>query len=418
MKKIIHQPIKIIIISLAIAGAVGAYEYRRINTRPLYEFAKAAPGEINVSGLGGAITGVHNFSLGFLVGGRIKSVSVKAGDNVHEGQVLAVLDNQNALGVLSQAKAALSNAQANLQKVVNGATGTAIDIAKAALNTAKVNLAEATKQQDLLVANAKRNLLNSTIAAKAVGESSSPLPVISGAYEKDKEGVITLGMYSTGEGLAYNLSGLVSGTGRASNLAQPIGDTGLFISFPSTGSYQSLGTLEIEIPNTAAPNYLSNYNAYQSALQTESQVVESAKAAVEQATANLSAVVTAARPEDVASAQAGVNNAAGAVQIAQAAYDNTVIKSPTTGSVTAVNIAPGQIALPNVSAIQLLGATSMKEASVVIPKNAVIEREGKFYVNKKTSSGSIETEVALGAADSANVEILSGLVAGDEVVIH
>ena len=93
-------------------------------------------------------------------------------------------------------------------------------------------------------------------------------------------------------------------------------------------------------------------NAYQSALQTKNQLVSNAQAVLDQANSSLNALVSAARPEDVAVAQAQVNNADGAVQIAEAAYENTIIVAPTDGTIMSVSITPGQIAVVNAPAIE------------------------------------------------------------------
>ena len=121
--------------------------------------------------------------------------------------------------------------------------------------------------------------------------------------------------------------------------------------FPSFISY--IGTnWKINIPNNTAPNYLANYNAYQSALETKNQVIANAQATLDQANASLAALVSSARPEDVAMAQAQMNNALGAMQIAQGALQNTIIIAPSDGIIGSVVITPGQIALPNASAIE------------------------------------------------------------------
>ena len=103
---------------------------------------------------------------------------------------------------------------------------------------------------------------------------------------------------------------------------------------------------------------MANYNAYQTALQTKTQAISNAQASLDQANASLTALVTAARPEDVATAEAQVNNAEGAVQIAEAAYENTIITAPSDGTIASVAIAPGQIATPNAPAIEFTSLTS------------------------------------------------------------
>ncbi len=343
-----HHPKRVIIISLIVAIAIGVFSYIKINQKPASPYIKETTSEDS------SISQNQNITLGFLSGGRIKTVSVKAGDIVKQGQVLATLDSGSTQGALAEAKAAYKTAQANYQKIINGATGTAIDVAKAAVNTAEVNLDGITKQQALLVANAYTNFLNSTLVAKSDVETYLPTPSITGTYTKNTEGTINIIANQAGSGGYFTVSGIVNGTGiMSTTISEPILDTGLYIEFPAGLSY--VGTAwKINIPNDTAPNYLANYNAYQSAQETKNQAVSNAEASLDQANASLATLVTAARPEDVAAAQAQMDNAAGMVQIAQAAYENTIIVAPSDGTIVSVAIAPGQIAMPNASAIEFI----------------------------------------------------------------
>ena len=411
---IIHQPKKVIAISLVVALVIGIFAYVRINRAPAYTFATATSGKI--SGTEGGTARQSNFSLGFLASGRIQTVAVKTGDTVTKGQILATLDAGNAVGVLAQAKAALASAQANYEKVINGASGPAIDVAKAAVNTAQVNFDQTSKQQDVLVSNAYKNLLNSTPeAVPTTSTADLSIPSISGSYALSQEGTITLNMYTTGDGAYFSASGLVNASGVVSKtVAQPIGDSGLSIKFPTTVGATTSWT--ISLPNTKAANYLSNYNAYQTALQTKSQTTASAQATLDQAKTSLAALVATARPEDVAAAKAQVDTAQGAVTIAESAYGNTVITAPSTGTVTSVAITVGQIATPNIPVIQMVGTSITKDARVMIPNTAIYARDGVSYVHKKSGSTVVEVTVVTGVTDGTNTEIVSGLQAGDAVV--
>lgn len=347
IKSLPHHPKRVIIISLIIAITIGIFGYVQINRKPE-----------NIQQIQNtdAVASTGNLTLGFLASGRIQSVSVKAGDVVKKGQILAALDAGNTLGALAQARAALKTAEANYQKIINGATGSSIDVAKAAVNTAQVNLDGISKQQDVLVNNAHANLLNSTLTATLQNSDNTSItaPLISGTYNKDTEGSITFSVNQTGSSGYVNFSGLVNGTTVASTSApQPIGDTGLFLEFNSITPYVNTNWI-ISIPNKTAPNYLANFNAYQSALQNKNQAIGNAQAVLDQANATLSALVATARPEDIAVAQAQVDNASGAVQIAEAAYKNTIITAPADGTVLSVAITPGQIAVPNASAIEFI----------------------------------------------------------------
>ena len=351
IKSLPHHPKRVIVISLIIALALGVFGYIKINKKPNDQIIQTST-DASVNS-----NSTNNLTLGFLSGGRIQSVSVKAGDVVKAGATLATLDSGNTLGALTQAKAAYQTAQANYKKVINGATGTAIDVAKAVVNTAQVSLDGVAKQQNLLVANAHANLLNSTLVAKSTTDSSLVSPIITGTYNKDVEGIITINFDLVGGDMSFSTFGIVSGTGIVNaNIQEPIADSGLYIQLPhlsSTNSYA--GTIwTINIPNNTAPNYLANYNAYQSALEAKNQAIGNAQASLDQANASLTALVTSARPEDVATAEAQVNNAQGAVEIAQANYENTIITAPSNGKIVSVAITPGQIALPNAPAIEFI----------------------------------------------------------------
>ena len=350
IKSLPHHPKRVIIISLIIALAIGIFGYIKINKKVS---TPIVADNSNISQADDSSS--NNLTLGFLSGGRIESVSVKAGDTVKKGTVLAELDAENMQGALTQAKAAYQGAQANYEKIINGATSASIDVAKAAVNTAQVNLDGITKQQNLLVANAHTNLLNSTLTAKSEADTTLASPIVSGTYNQDTEGTMVINVNQGGNSGGYfTLSGIGSGSGTISTtIPEPVGDTGLYIEFPAGVSYVGT-TWDINMPNQTAPNYLANYNAYQSALETKTQAVSNAQAVLDQANASLDALVASARPEDVAAAQAQVDNAQGAVQIAQAALQNTIITAPSDGTVISVIITPGQIAMPNAPAIEFI----------------------------------------------------------------
>lgn len=346
-----HHPKRVIIISLIIAITIGTFGYIEINknaSKPaVKENLSINAKEENNSSVSG------NLTLGFLASGRIESVSVKAGDVVKKGQILATLDAGNTLGALTQAKAAYSVAQANYQKVINGATGSTIDVAKANVNVAKVNLEQVTNQQNTLVANARRKLYSDGLIAEPDSDTQNGEdPIISGQYSGEEEGDYHL-TFKNVDFIDMEYYGLEQGTTPFNTLPQPLGTKGLLVSFPGGKSgHLPNDSWTIHIPNKSGPNYTNNLNAYQLALQTKEQAITSAQATLDQTNATLTLIVTTARPEDVAVAQAQMNNAAGALQIAQAAYENTIITAPSDGTIVSVAIAPGQIAIPSAPAIE------------------------------------------------------------------
>ena len=351
IKRVLEKPKFVIITTLVIAITAGVAISAYIqNSRT--EMFSANTISVDSSQ---QITSSKNLTLAFAVGGRIKDVSVKIGDTVKKGDVLASLDSQNALGAVNQAQGAYTAAQNNYEKLINGATDSDIEIARVALNNAKSSYNNVVSQQKVLVSNALSALQNSGLQATPSINSDSTVisPTISGTYTGDN-GVYTIVVYPSGNGNNFSVSGLESATGKVSTVPVPLGTHGLYIQFPNNFTLSGNNTWTVSIPNNQSPTYLSSYNAYQIALQGQTQATSIAQGQVDTAQANLDQKVAGTRSEDLQIAQAQVESTQGALQIAQGAYNNTIITAPTDGTITNVTITAGQIAAPNTPAIELL----------------------------------------------------------------
>ncbi|MDE2311909.1 MAG: efflux RND transporter periplasmic adaptor subunit [Patescibacteria group bacterium] len=291
----------------------------------------------------GQVVSQTDLDLSFKTSGIVQRVYVKEGDKVKAGQVLAALSQSDQLASLTQAQGALAQAQASYEKVLAGASSQDIAVAQAAVDAAKINLANVQSQQQVLVDNAYSALLNSTFAAVAKTNNISTLtPTISGSYSNSDQGNYVITLYSTGVGWHFTLSGLETGDGVVSTIAPvPLGTRGLYIQFP-TGNLYVGDTWTISIPNAKASNYLTNYNAYQAALQTQKTAVDTAQTGLTQAQAALALKQAQARPADVDAAKAQILTAQGQVQAAQSALENTMVRAPADGTITSVDIKVGE----------------------------------------------------------------------------
>jgi HlyD family secretion protein len=284
----------------------------------------------------GQVVSSTDLDLSLQSSGMISKVYVKEGDVAHAGQLLAEEDTSDLVSQLHNAEAGLT-------------------IAKQQASTAKSNLENVTAEQNTLVANAKNTLLNSTPMALVIGDNNGyDAPTVSGTYTCDQEGTYDLKTYYSTSGISVSYTGLEQGSFLLTDVPRPMGKCGLFLSFDKTKSLQAGIEYNVNIPNKNAPNYNANQNAYQLALTTKEQTINGAQAVLDQANASLTALVTAARPEDVATAQAQMDNAEGTVQIARAAYENTIITAPNDGTIVSVAITPGQIATANAPAIEFI----------------------------------------------------------------
>lgn len=352
--RLLSKPAQVISTVAILAVIAGIFIYKNVGIAPVVHIQEDG---LRTASIFGGYRDGDEVNLAFPRGGRVNAVPIKVGDTVKKGAVLASLDAIDAEGMMNQARGALAVAKANYEKILNGATSPDIDVLKAALERAQSNYDKTKETQDVAVKNAYFNLLNSTIQAfPANGISDDSAPIISGTYNLGEEGAIGLEFFHStgGSGVAFRASGMATGTGQVNLInEQPIGNSGLYLKFKDSMQIQN-ENWTINIPNKKAPNYLANLNAYQSALHVRDQVVADASAALEQAKSVLAAKQAAARPEDVAIAKAGVEAAAGALRVAEGAYNNNFIYAPEDGMITVLNIKAGEIAVVNQRIISMV----------------------------------------------------------------
>ena len=324
----------------------------------------------------GQVVSNTDLSLSFKSSGRVRTVSAKVGAIVQTGTILAALDQGAELAAVKSAQGGLVSAEANYKKVLEGTRSQEVAVSEAAVRVAEVtldnarkSLADTTLKQDVLVDNAYRALLNTSLSARAVSLYDTDLTVsISGIYLGSQEGVINVKLMPTGNvSFYYGASGLASYTGIVEQgKALPLGDSGLFITFGTKGNLKLSDAWVVEIPNKQSSSYVTNYNAYRSSWDTRTSAVAdgqaavaSAEAALELRRAELDLKKASAQPSEVEAARAQVLSAEGQVLSATSALENTVIRAPAAGTVTRVDVKPGELASALASVIVLQDLKSL-----------------------------------------------------------
>jgi len=291
----------------------------------------------------GQVTSNTDLNLSFFSSGIVRSLKVKVGDVVKEGQILATLDQGNELGSLTQAKGAVAAAQAKYQSILDGSSSEEVALAKVSLENAKQDYNRVKSQQETLVKNAYETLLNSTLAATSYPMSQDFVaPTVSGTYNLGKEGkiIIEIGL-NTGD---FKTRSLITTSGDISlTTPQAIGNSGLFIQFPDNVTLNYTDWV-IEIPNKKAVNYLLNYNAYQAALKTQESVLGTAQALIDQRTAELALKQASATQAKLDLAKADILSAQGQLQLANANFEHTILRTPADGTITKVDVKIGELA--------------------------------------------------------------------------
>lgn len=277
--------------------------------------------------ISGTIDSVSRADIGFKTTGRVARISVSEGATVYDGQVIATLDS-------SELYADLLDAQSDLDAVLADSDVTTVDLA-----AAKKKLEDTIAQQDTLVDNAYRALLNNDLQAYVVDSSDDQTPpTISGTYNSTETGEYELDMYSSGGSgeYAYRLSGLESGIHSADASASAMGKRGLFASFTDGETYNRVEFV-VPIPNIRSTTYQTYKNSYDAAVRARDIAISSAQEEYDRLVAQEQG--TGGRAAKTA---AQISSARARVQAAQARIEDTVIRAPFAGVVARLDLEIGE----------------------------------------------------------------------------
>jgi RND family efflux transporter MFP subunit len=265
--------------------------------------------------------------LGFEANGVVRQVGVEVNDVVYRGQLLASL----GLGTLP---AELQSAQASV----------AIKEAES-LNTG-INLDAIQEKQDTLVKNARIALYSEGLIAEPNSDTYTQRPpVISGRYagEQGTYKLVIKSATQNGEDTLY-VFGMEDAepVEISKTAATPLGDEGLYVSFPDGAADYEDTVWYVAIPNTKSTSYADNYSAYQSALAERDRAIQEAQAELRE------------KGEGTSIAQAQLAQARAEVARIQALISERVLRAPFAGVVTAVAIDPGETVTSGTPAISLI----------------------------------------------------------------
>ncbi|MHB8621550.1 MAG: efflux RND transporter periplasmic adaptor subunit, partial [Chloroflexota bacterium] len=444
-----------VIVSLAIiAAAAGTYAYRSAGTSatPVYQTVKVQKGNIvDAVTATGPIAASQAVPLNFKSSGKVASIDVHVGDRVTAGQVLAKLDTSDLGAQLNQAKANLSNVQAAYNKLVQGATPTALAAARASVGSANTQLADAqtslgaaqaaaakdvaAAQQTVAndqqaVSDANKNLaaVQAQVNASTAGDkvavqnaqqaladaqrAQQSLPAVLAQQiqiAKDKlfadqtadDAAVARGQMTASQRQAA-LDGDQAAIDQAN--AQAVQQA----SQAQTATNQAQGGL-----NTANATLQNDLAKFQGTLVSAQTQVNAAQANLKSAQAAL-ASTRAKDSQSVQSAQAQINAAAASLQTAQASYNQTAAP-PTQADIAA---ARAQVAAQQ-AALQL-AQNNMDAATLTAPSDGTVTAingaVGQWLSGGATNgsaassaSGASATSSSSASSDFIDLTNLSGL---------
>lgn len=157
MKK--HKKIGLIIVLILVLIIILIVWQNKKKQQPQYTTIQAEIGSLNQTvSLTGTVKPVKELALNFLSAGRISDLMIKTGDNVSAGQLLAELDYSALILRKNEAEAGLQIAQANLNKLLSGASQQTIAVNQSSVNQALANQKMAQSELDKVKKTAAENI--------------------------------------------------------------------------------------------------------------------------------------------------------------------------------------------------------------------------------------------------------------------
>ncbi|WP_138505883.1 efflux RND transporter periplasmic adaptor subunit [Nostoc sp. PA-18-2419] len=263
--------------------------------------------------------------------GVLKTLLVKEGDIVKQGQILAYMDDSNLRGQLTSAQGQLAQAEANLQKAQAGNRPQDIAQAQAQLDEAEANLQKVqagNRSQDIAQAQAR---LQSAQANLSKAEDD---------FRRNQQ--------------LYNAGGI---------------------------SLQTLNQNRADKDSAqAAVNEAQQALALQKA-GSRKEDIEQARAVVNQRQQALALLKAGSRKEDIDAARAQVTSARGSLQNIQAEINDTIIRAPFDSVVTKKYADPGAFVTPTTASSDVSSATSSSILSLA-STNEVVANLAETNISK------------------------------------
>jgi multidrug efflux pump subunit AcrA (membrane-fusion protein) len=253
----------------------------------------------------GKIVPAHETELAFTTSGRVASVAVAEGDEVETGEVMITLETDLLDTGVTQAEMTLAAAQAQLPLVRAGPRPGEIAAAEAQVRAAEAALAQAAAQRDQLTAGATEVQIATAQSQLAAAQAEEKAARI--AYDQLRDRHV-----------------------------EELEEKTTILRLHAAEQNRIAAEAQLALAKESGP---AQVRAAQAAVQT-------AAAERDAAQARLDLVRARATAEGVAVAEAAVAQAEAALQTAQVALGQATLHAPSAGTVTTLEISPGETVMP------------------------------------------------------------------------
>lgn len=358
--------------------------------------AQATPAPAKASGkivAEGSVVPVRYSRLGFSVAGTVASLPVQQGDQVKKDQVIAKLDTTDFETAVQKAQAGVKTAEANVAKIKAGprtedvaAAESKVGVAEAAVKAAEGRLSAAQGQASEAqagITSAQGGLQASQAAFDKVkaGATDDDIAIAQRKVEQAKNQA--WGFQAQRDAICGRSSGIKVIDQAACDQAQAnvqANDENIRLAELALQQLQNGARNEdVRSAQAAVTQSQGSVGSAQARARTAQGNVQAAQGDVANAQANLQSakaelerVKVPARPEDIAVAEAQLNEAKVALAAAQADLDKASLKAPFDGIITTLDVKQGERVQPNTPLITVadtskwqIDTTDLTELNVV-----------------------------------------------------
>jgi HlyD family secretion protein len=344
--------------------------------------------ETGVSGIGVVIP-AQDANLTFAVQGTVDKVLVKEGDQVTQGQLLAILDVRSFDQQVESAEAALEVAQAQAAALTEAPNSAALRAAQAQVRQAQIAVAQATASQTQGVRSAQagvdtaqtnvQSARDKLSAAKSQAESqlhnaTSALAQAQASYSQARDNWQRA--QDTGKDPITPSKGTDSSGKDIPNRLNDAQRQSYYTAFVQTESAlhqaeQAVQQAQVAYDNARQAEVTGIQLAEQQVTQAQASLeiqnlpagsdqIAAAQAGLELARANLAKLTPAPQKSDIAQAQARIKQAQSALDSARLSRERAELRAPFDGIIDSINIDPGDpSASSGVVPIYMLDASAL-----------------------------------------------------------
>ncbi len=367
----------------------------------------------------GQVESADDIQLNFKNSGLVRTVNVKVGDKVKSGQLLAALRADNIGAQIADAQAAVDIAQSDLDKLLAGAssadlyiTQEEVNSANLAYETAMSNLLDLENTRDRELANLKAAAINAindkTNAAQYAldivedaimdSEADEYLYVFNqstffNAKTKYNDALnslddffVVLGnnpnlndqdvLLATLDDLENVLNKVLISVNSAFDTMLASIENGVYTNTVVTSFKTSLNTQStvlstaVSVVQTNSANLRTKDLYYQNQIISSNNSIQAALKSLDLAKARLAYKKEPPRDFQISAAQANVRRARANLNRYYSELGDSSIKAPVDGTVTKVNVDPGEISSMSNFAISMIGVSNL-QVEVDVPESDI-----------------------------------------------